>query len=205
METLQRVDTSRAERALRILKAAAKVFARSGFFNSKVSDVAREAGVADGTVYLYFRSKDELLSSIFTTGMDEFLIRVRAQLRDIDDPVQQLRQFARYHFECLERDRDMAIVFQIELRHSTKFMEQISTAQLADYFQIMREIIEEGQRRRIFTSQLSPKFIAKVLFGALDEMATNWVLSHNNLSLTATADPVIDLLLNGMREAHATE
>jgi TetR/AcrR family fatty acid metabolism transcriptional regulator len=167
--------------------------------------VAREAGVADGTVYLYFRSKDELLSSIFTTGMDEFLIRVRAQLRDIDDPVQQLRQFARYHFECLERDRDMAIVFQIELRHSTKFMEQISTAQLADYFQIMREIIEEGQRRRMFTSQLSPKFIAKVLFGALDEMATNWVLSHNNLSLTATADPVIDLLLNGMREVHATE
>jgi len=203
MQTLPRVETARAERALQILKAAAKVFARSGFFTSKVSDVAREAGVADGTVYLYFKSKDDLLSSIFSTAMDEFLLRVRQQLRAIDDPIAQLRRFARFHFESLERDRDMAIVFQIELRHSTKFMEQISTAQLADYFQILREIIEEGQQRGILSAKLSSKFIAKILFGALDEMATNWVISHNNLSLTATADPIIDLLLNGISASNA--
>jgi len=204
MQTLPRVETARAERALQILKAAAKVFARSGFFNSKVSDVAREAGVADGTVYLYFKSKDDLLSSIFSTAMDEFLLSVRHQLKSIDDPIAQLRRFARFHFESLESDRDMAIVFQIELRHSTKFMEQISTAQLADYFQILREIIEEGQKRELLSPKLSSKFIAKIIFGALDEMATNWVISHNNLSLTATADPIIDLLLNGIRDRNVS-
>ena len=136
--------------------------------------------------------------------MDEFLLSVRHQLKSIDDPIAQLRRFARFHFESLESDRDMAIVFQIELRHSTKFMEQISTAQLADYFQILREIIEEGQKRELLSPKLSSKFIAKIIFGALDEMATNWVISHNNLSLTATADPIIDLLLNGIRDRNVS-
>jgi len=190
--------TARADKFSVILRAAAKVFARSGYFNAKVSDVARAAGVADGTVYLYFKNKDDLLSSIFTVAMDEFISRARAELASIDDPREQLRHFAHLHFESLERDRDMAIVFQIELRQSTKFMEQFSATKLAEYFQIIREIIEAGQRRRVFRAQLNSKVVAKILFGALDEMATNWVLSHNNYSLTPMVEPVMDIFLNGV-------
>jgi TetR/AcrR family fatty acid metabolism transcriptional regulator len=192
----------RAEKALAILRAAAKVFARSGYFNAKVSDVAREAGVADGTVYLYFKNKDDLLRSIFNTAMDEFISRARAELATIDDPCQQLRHFAQLHFASLERDRDMAIVFQIELRQSTKFMELFSTTKLADYFQIIRQILEEGQRRGLFRANFNPKLVAKILFGALDEMATNWVLSRNHYSLTAMVEPVMDIFLNGVNQDH---
>jgi TetR/AcrR family fatty acid metabolism transcriptional regulator len=189
---------ARADKFTAILRAAAKVFARAGYFNAKVSDVAREAGVADGTVYLYFKNKDDLLSSIFTVAMDEFIARARAELRDIKDPREQLRHFAHLHFALLERDRAMAIVFQIELRQSTKFMEQYSTTKLAEYFKIIREIIEEGQRRSIFRPHLNSKIVAKILFGALDEMATNWVLSHRRSRLTAMVEPVMDIFLKGV-------
>ncbi len=202
-EKSERDRSLRAEKATQILRAAAKVFAQSGYFNAKVSDVAREAGVADGTVYLYFKSKDDLLLSIFSTAMDEFIRRARLLLAESSDPRQQLRQFAYLHFECLERDRDMAIVFQIELRQSTKFMAQFSNTRLADYFQIIREIIEAGQQSGVFRPLLNSKVVAKVLFGALDEMATNWVVSHNNSSLTAMVEPVLDIFLNGVSCQHA--
>ncbi|MGH9768100.1 MAG: TetR/AcrR family transcriptional regulator [Blastocatellia bacterium] len=183
-----------------ILRAAARVFARSGYFNAKVSDVARTAGVADGTVYLYFKNKDDLLTSIFSWAMGEFISRAKSELAEVPDPREKLRRFARLHYLLLEQERDIAIVFQIELRQSTKFMEQFSTTYLAQYLQMLREIIEEGQRRGIFRKQLNSKVVAKFLFGALDEMATNWVLSHKKHSLTAMVEPVLDIFLNGVSE-----
>jgi TetR/AcrR family fatty acid metabolism transcriptional regulator len=182
-----------------ILRAAAQVFARSGYFNAKVSDVARTAGVADGTVYLYFKNKDDLLTSIFGWAMGEFINRAKSELAEIEDPREKLRRFAHLHFLMLEQERDIAIVFQIELRQSTKFMEQFSTTYLAQYLQMLREIIEEGQRRGIFRKQVNSKVVAKFLFGALDEMATNWVLSHKHQSLTAMVEPVLDIFLNGVK------
>src|SRR6266850_2602965 len=105
-----------------ILKAATTVFARRGYFQSQVADVAREAGVAAGTVYLYFRSKDDLLVSIFERTMRDGLARVRDSVADTSDPAERLRRFARLHLTGLGRDRNLAVVFQVELRQSTKFM-----------------------------------------------------------------------------------
>ena len=183
-----------------ILRAAIKVFAGSGFFNSKVADVAREAGVADGTVYLYFKNKDDILASIFNHYMDNALASGRAKLAEIDDPIEKLRRIVLAHLEGLGKDRNLAVVFQVELRSSTKFMEQFSATKVTEYLELIREVVEEGQRRGVFRSGLNTKVIAKVLFGALDEMATNWVLSHKRYSLASTAEPVLDLFLNGIAQ-----
>lgn len=186
-----------------ILRAAAKVFAQFGYFNAKVSDVARAAGIADGTVYLYFKNKDDLLTSIFSWAMGQFLNRARVELADLKESREKLRRFANLQFSLLEQERDIAIVFQIELRQSAKFMEQFSTTYLAEYLQMLREIIEEGQRSGSFRKGLNSKLMAKLLFGMLDEMATNWVLSHGNHSLTAMAEPVLDIFFNGVTASHA--
>jgi len=191
-------DKSRNGKSEAILRAAAKVFAQSGYFNAKVSDVARTAGVADGTVYLYFKNKDDLLTSIFGWAMGEFLNRARNDLAELNDPREKLGKFANLHFSLLEQEPDIAIVFQIELRHSTKFMEQFSTTYLAEYLQILREIIEEGQKSDLFRKGMNSKLMAKLLFGMLDEMATNWVLSHSSQSLTVMAEPVLDIFFNGV-------
>lgn len=191
-------EKTRSTKYEAILRAAAKVFAQSGYFNAKVSEVARAAGVADGTVYLYFKNKDDLLTSIFSWAMGQFLQRARTELGETEDSSEKLRRFSVLHFSQLEQERDIAIVFQIELRQSTKFMEQFSTTYLAEYLQILREIIEEGQEKGHFRKDLNSKVVAKVLFGALDEMATNWVLSHKTHSLTSMVNPVLDIFLNGV-------
>lgn len=203
MSTDSSEDKVRRERRETILRAAASVFAQFGYFKAKVADVARAAGVADGTVYLYYRNKEDLLTSIFNWAMEEFVTRARGELPLIADPRERLRRFAQLHFALIESERDLAIVFQVELRHSTKFMEKFSTSYLAEYLLILREVVEAGQREGIFRSQLNPKVVAKFLFGVMDGMATNWVLSRKNYSLSSMVDPVLDLFLNGVSEKHA--
>src|SRR5881227_2571897 len=156
-----------------ILRAAIDVFAERGYFNAQVADVARVAGVAAGTVYLYFRSKDDLLISIFERTMREALAHGRASVADISDPCERLRRLARGHLARLGQDRKLAVVFQVELRQSTKFMERLSSSLLRDYLGLIREAIADGQRAHIFRPALNPTMAAKALFGALDEMATN--------------------------------
>jgi TetR/AcrR family fatty acid metabolism transcriptional regulator len=190
---------SRGDKREPILRAAIAVFARRGFFNAQVADVARAAGVAAGTVYLYFRSKDDLLVSIFEKTMREAIAEGRAALADASDPAARLRRLARLHLDRLGRDRELAIVFQVELRQSTKFMEQFSATLLRQYLGILREIIVEGQAQGLFRRDINPTIATKVLFGALDEMATNWILSHRRYPLDSDADAVIDLFLNGVK------
>ena len=181
-----------------IMRAATKVFARSGYFNSKVADVAREAGVADGTVYLYFKSKEEILRSIFERNTGEAVRAGREELAKIEDPREKLRRIARHHLERLGADRDLAVVFQVELRGTTKFMEEFSAAGLAEYLGLIREVFEEGQAAGVFRRSLKAKLVAKVLFGALDEMATNWILSKRRYKLAPMADEVLDIFLGGV-------
>jgi len=187
-----------ADKREAILRAATKVFARNGYFNSKVADVARVAGVADGTVYLYFKSKEEILRSIFDRGVGEAVAEARARLAALSDPREKLREIARLHLERLGADRDLAVVFQVELRGSTKFMEEFSAAGFAEYLGLIREAVEEGQRTGVFRRELKSKTVAKILFGALDEMATNWILSPRRYRLAPVADEVLDIILGGV-------
>jgi TetR/AcrR family fatty acid metabolism transcriptional regulator len=181
-----------------ILRAATDVFARRGFFNAQVADVARAAGVAAGTVYLYFRCKDDLLVSIFERTMLEAIADGRACVAPLTDPVDQLRAIAHVHLDRLGRDRNLAIVFQVELRQSTKFMERFSATLLREYLGIIRGIVASGQRTGAFRNGINPTLAAKLLFGGLDEMATNWILSKRKYSLVAEADPIVDFFVSGL-------
>lgn len=188
-----------ADKREAILRAATEVFARNGYFNSKVADIAREAGVADGTVYLYFKSKEEILHSIFDRSMDEAIAEGRRQLDSITDPRERLKKIAQLHLERMGADRDLAVVFQVELRGSMKFMEEFSAARgFSEYLGLIRETFEEGQRAGLFRKELNAKVVAKILFGALDEMATNWILSKRRYRLAPMADEVMDIFLNGV-------
>lgn len=190
-----------ADKREAILRAATQVFARNGYFNSKVADIARVAGVADGTVYLYFKSKEEILHSIFDRSMESAILEGRKQLKTITDPREKLRRIANLHLERLGAERDLAVVFQVELRSSTKFMEEFSAAGFAEYLGLIRATFEEGQRAGVFRKDLNGKIVSKILFGALDEMATNWILSKRRYKLAPMADQVMDIFLNGVSAA----
>jgi TetR/AcrR family fatty acid metabolism transcriptional regulator len=187
-----------ADKREAILRAGVGVFAAKGFFNSKVADIAREAGIADGTVYLYFKSKDEILHSIFDRAMADFIEEGRRELESLEDPVDKLRTIARLHLQRLSADRDLAIVFQVELRGSTKFMREFSASGFAEYLDIIKRTIEAGQKQGIFRKDMKPVVCAKIFYGALDEMVTNWILSANNYPLPPMADEVLKIYLGGL-------
>jgi TetR/AcrR family transcriptional regulator, fatty acid metabolism regulator protein len=181
-----------------LLRAAIETFAARGFFNAQVADVARTAGVAAGTVYLYFRGKDDLLISIFEKTIKEAIAAGRESIARHTDPLAQLRTIARLHLDRMSRDRDLAVVFQVELRQSTKFMERFSATHLREYLGIIRDVIARGQSMGVFRKNHNPTLAAKLLFGMLDEMATNWILSRRKYSLIADADAIVDLFVRGV-------
>lgn len=181
-----------------ILRAATRVFAQHGFFQSQVADVARVAGVAAGTVYLYFKGKDDLLVSIFERSMGEVIAEGRAAVAGVADPAERLRRIAHLHLGRLGRDKHLAVVFQVELRQSVKFMERFSATFLQDYLKLIRDAIADGQATGAFRKEISATTATKIFFGALDEMATNWMLSRRKYDPTAEADAVVDLFINGV-------
>lgn len=187
-----------ADKREAILRAAIKVFAGKGYFNSKVADIAGEAGVADGTVYLYFKSKEEILHSIFDRAMDDFIGEGKREIAEIESPADKLRRIAELHLERLGADRDLAIVFQVELRGSTKFMEEFSAAGFAEYLNIIHQIIKDGQKSDVFRRDLNATVCAKILYGALDEMVTNWILSKKAYALAPLADEVLKVFFGGV-------
>ena len=182
----------------RILRAAVDVFAQNGYFNAKVSDIAKSAGVADGTIYLYFDGKEDLLITIFREHTRNYLQSLERDLSTISRPEDRLRVAIRHHMETLGRDRALAIVSQVELRHSLKFMSLLSQQEVADYLNILRKIVEHGQSEGVFRRNLHPALVAKAVFGVLDEMVTSWMLSEKDYALVDQAEQVADLILTGL-------
>jgi TetR/AcrR family fatty acid metabolism transcriptional regulator len=189
-----------ADKYQRILDAAVAVIAEKGFFVSRVSDIADRAEVADGTVYLYFKNKDEILAAAINTAFDGFMKTARTELERLPSPTERLRRLASLHFEALGANRNMAVVFQMELRQSTRFLSEFSHEHLVEYFGLVRQAICDGKASGEFRSDLPEKIAANCFFGAIDEMVTSWVLSEKDYPLAHVADPVLDILLNGMRD-----
>jgi TetR/AcrR family fatty acid metabolism transcriptional regulator len=181
----------------RILQAAVKVFAQKGYHGAKVAAIARRADVADGTIYLYFRNKEDILVSLFAEVMDEHLCRAREELSAVEGAPARLRAIARHHLRVLGGNRDLAVVFQVELRQSTQFMERFTASWLQDYFAMVGEVIEQGQKEGTLRPDLPRKMATKVFFGALDELVTSWIVGGKDYDLSRLAVPMVDLFLHG--------
>jgi TetR/AcrR family fatty acid metabolism transcriptional regulator len=182
----------------RILEAAIQAFSQKGYHQTRISDIAKAANVADGTVYLYFEGKAELLSTIFEDRMERFLETGRREIAGVHGALAKLRRVVDLHLEDLGQNPDLATVFQIELRHSSRFMELYSRSYLRDYFQLIAGILEEGQKEGSIRPDLDTWLATKCIFGILDEAATNWVLSKKNYRLHATAQQILDFLMQGL-------
>lgn len=182
----------------KIIRAATKVFARHGFYHSKVSEIAREADVADGTIYLYFKNKDDLLISIFEESMDQFLTLTRSEIGKETDSLAKLRRFVHLHMTMMEKNPRLAEVIQVELRQSSKFLKEYKNVKFLEYLQVVAEVIEEGQREGVIHKEVSPAVFKRMLFGALDELALQWVLSKRRYSLADVAGQVTDIFLQGI-------
>jgi TetR/AcrR family fatty acid metabolism transcriptional regulator len=181
-----------------ILDAAVVEIARHGYYQTTVAMIARRAGVADGTIYLYFRNKEEILFSLFERAMGRFISEGRSQVDQAASAVDKLGQIVELHLTLVGQDRDLAIITQVELRHSIHFMDTLSRSQVGEYLGILAEVVAQGISEGSFREDLDPVFAAKSIFGVLDEMATDWVLSRRNKRLESKVKAVIAFLLGGL-------
>lgn len=163
---------------IRILRAAIRIFSQRGFFNSKVSDIAKAAGVADGTIYLYFKNKDDLLISLFEEKMGEVVAEVREKVLRGSGPMDRLWIFIENHMNLLVREAGLIEVLQVELRQSNKFMKEYVPVKFLEYLDVLGGILEEGKRDGTFREDLNVKTARRAIFGALDEISLAHVLSR---------------------------
>ncbi len=183
----------------RILRAAVKIFSQNGFFNSKVSDIAHASGVADGTIYLYFKNKDDLLISLFEEKMGEIVADVRLRVAAGKNALDKLGIFIENHMELLEREAGLVEVIQVELRQSTKFLKDYTPVKFFEYLEVISGILEEGKREGLFRSDLNVSVARRAIFGALDELSLTYVLSRKPMyHPSVTASEIRRLLLEGL-------
>ncbi len=181
-----------------IIDAAVRVFARYGFYKSRVSDIAREAGIASGTIYLYFKTKDEILVTLFREKMAGFVSALRKEIAGEPGAPAKLRRLVRLHFETLEAHPDMAEVVQVELRQGQKFFRGASAHEISAYFDLIGSILTAGVDAGVFRADLPIKVATRMLFGAMDQLTTSWVLGKRGYRLVEAAEPVANIFLKGV-------
>jgi TetR/AcrR family fatty acid metabolism transcriptional regulator len=187
----------------RILDAAIKVFAAEGFYNAKVSQIAQAAGVADGTIYLYFKSKDDLLIQLFEDRMERVNANLRAALASETSATAQLKRVVKLHLELVGENRDMAEVISVELRQSSKFIREYANPKFAEFLRLIAGAVVEGQRAGELRADVDPYILARALFGALDEIALAWLVKHPTskatIDLPKAAEQLGELFIDGLR------
>jgi len=193
------VKSKNGDKYARIIHAATKVFAKKGFFHSKVSDIAKEAQVADGTIYLYFENKDDILISLFEEEMKVVLENMIGEIAKEKDAVRKIQRFALTHLKLIELNKNVAEIIQVELRQSSKFMKEYKNEKFLQYLNLIGDMIIEGQEQGIFKKDIIPDVAKRAFFGALDEMSRFWVLSsHRKYDIETAAKQIADYFLFGL-------
>ena len=191
----------------RILEAAVSVFASNGFYNAKVSEVASEAGVADGTIYLYFKNKDDLLISAFEDRMERINERLRQELETVEgDALALLHHCLKMHLLLALEHRKLAEFITVELRQSSKFIKEYKNKKFGEYLGILRGVLQQGQREGSIRDDVDPGLAVRALFGALDEMLLTLVLSRDltRKDIDARLATLESLFLEGLRARPVT-
>jgi len=180
-----------------IIEAAVVVIAENGYHQAQVSKIAKQAGVADGTIYLYFKNKEDILISLFREKMGSFVEKIQKEIEGISSPSEKLYVMIEKHFQLLAADRHLAIVTQLELRQSNKEIRQRINEVLKEYLKVVESILVEGIKKGEFRKDLDIRLARQMVFGTIDETVTTWVMNEQKYDLVALAKPVHQLLTEG--------
>ncbi len=183
-----------------ILEAAVKVFARQGFHQSTVAQIAKEAGVADGTIYLYFKNKDDILVQFFSFRAKQVFESFREEVDRAQNSLDKLRNLIHRHLAEFQRDRDGAVVYQVETHQNSRLAEAQIKEMSQMYRDIISEIVEQGQQEGTIRKDLYVGLVKRFIIGAVDEVINTWLHSDGEYDLVSMAGPLVDLFVRGIGE-----
>jgi TetR/AcrR family fatty acid metabolism transcriptional regulator len=185
----------------RILKAAIKVFAKNGFYATRVSELAKAAGVADGTIYLYFKNKDDVLITIFEEGIERLLTILRGVAESEEPFEHRIQRIIELQLGLMEEQRDLAEVITVNLRQSSRLLKQYATPLFMQYIDVIAGVVRDGQEQGAFRKDLNPRIVARSLFGAIDAILLTWALGEGDPpALRKAATHCASLFLEGLRQ-----
>ena len=188
-----------ADKHSKIIRAATKVFAKKGFFNARISDIAKEAKVADGTIYLYFNNKYDMLLSVFEEKIGKLVEQINAQLEKEEDPRRMLEIFIANHLREMKKNKNLAEVIQIELRQTNKIIRDYRNNKFSEYLNIISTIVKLGQAKNDFRKDIMPGIAKRAIFGAMDEIARIWNINMDSeYKIEETELQVIKIFLVGV-------
>ncbi|MFD1206539.1 TetR/AcrR family transcriptional regulator [Sporosarcina contaminans] len=182
-----------------IVDAAVVAIAENGYHQAQVSKIAKVAGVADGTIYLYFKNKEDILISVFREKMGVFVENVKVILQKEISATEKLYKMIDNHFSLLHSDRHLAIVTQLELRQSNKELRYKINEVLKEYLTLLDSILKEGIEQGEFDEEIDIRLARQMVFGTIDETITSWVMNDQKYDLMKLAPEVHRLLLKGMK------
>ena len=186
----------------KIILASTKVFAKKGFFNARISDIAKEAKVADGTIYLYFNNKFDILISVLEEEIGKIIEQIKKAIEKETDPERMLTIFVQKHLSAMKNNKNLAEVIHIELRQSDRLVKEYRNNKFKEYINLISEIIERGQEMGVYRKDIIPGITKQAFFGALDEVSRIWSTPNTvQYSLEDTTEQVISLFLTGMRRS----
>lgn len=191
------MSISREDKFQKILDAATEAFAESGYHQCQVSKIARLAGVADGTIYLYFKNKQEILIRLFEVRMGSFINRIHTEMETCQTTRERLRAIIQTHFANMENNRSLAVVTQLEIRQPDPLLRAAISGPLSDYFKLIEEVIQKG----IDKGEVPPvniKVARQMIFGTLDEATTDWLLARSIRTLLNDVDPILELFARAL-------
>ena len=194
-----------ADKHSKIIRAATKVFAKKGFFNARISDIAKEAKVADGTIYLYFNNKYDMLLSVFEEKIGKLVEQINAQLEKEEDPRRMLEIFIANHLREMKKNKNLAEVIQIELRQTNKIIRDYRNNKFSEYLNIISTIVKLGQAKDVFRKDIMPGIAKRAIFGAMDEIARIWNINMDSeYKIEETELQVIKIFLVGVLQNPGT-
>jgi TetR/AcrR family fatty acid metabolism transcriptional regulator len=166
-----------------------------------VSEIAKTAGVADGTIYLYFKNKDDVLITIFEEGIGRLLTILR-EVAESDEPFERrITRIIELQLGLLEEQRDLAEVITVNLRQSSRLLKQYAAPLFMQYIDVIAGVVREGQEEGAFRPDLNPRVVARSLFGAIDAILLTWALGEGDpQALRKAAGHCASLFLEGLRK-----
>jgi len=191
-------DQSQKPKYKQIIDAAVITIAENGYHQSQVSKIAKQAGVADGTIYLYFKNKEDLLISLFQEKMGQFVEKLREVIDGKARATEKLYLLIENHFRILSRDPKLAVVTQLELRQTNRELRAKINGILKNYLRLMDQTLQEGIEKGEFSQGLDIRLARQMIFGTIDETVTTWVMNDHKYDLVGLAPKVHHMLIHGL-------
>jgi TetR/AcrR family fatty acid metabolism transcriptional regulator len=192
------LQKNKSEKYHNILNSAGAVFAEFGFYKATISQIATRAGVTDGTLYLYFKNKEDILYQFISFKTNVVFKEMRAAVESGTTAEEKLRQLIQCHLREFQNDKNMAIIFQSEVRYLRDIESQIKDISKM-YLDLLSEIIEQGQIEGSIRQDLFVGLVKRFILGAVEGVISTWVSADGRYDLVSMADPLVDLYLDGVR------